>query len=67
MPDRKYSWGEEIVYGGGMLVCKGSSFGRVAVEVTLTQPSSLPSEKNDLLFQDPRQDFELIVVTLSSH
>ena len=50
-----------------MLVCKGSSFGRVAVEVTLTQPSSLPSEKNDLLFQDPRQDFELIVVTLSSH
>ena len=48
-------------------MCKGSSFGSVAVEVTLTQRSSLPSEKNDLLFQDPRQDFELIVATLSSH
>ena len=48
-------------------MCKGSSFGRVAVEVTLTQRSSLPSEKNDLLFQDPGKDFELILTTLSSH
>ena len=51
----------------GALVCKGRDFGRAAVEVTLTQPTSLPSEKNDLLFQDLRQDFELILATLSSH
>ena len=51
----------------GALVCKGRGFGRATVEVSLTQPSSLPSEKNDLLFQDPRWDFELIVTTLSSH
>ena len=58
---------EKKYFMRGALLCKGSSFGRVAEEVALTQPSSLPSENNDLLFQDPRQDFELILVTLSSH
>ena len=54
----------EILYEGAACV-QGSSFGRVAVEVTLTQSSSHPTEKNDLLFKDPRQDFELILATLS--
>ena len=59
--------GEKKYFMRGALVCKGRDFGRAAVEVTLTQPTSLPSEKNDLLFQDLRQDFELILATLSSH
>ena len=48
-------------------MCKGKGFGRAAVEVTLTQPSSFPSEKNDLLFQDPRQDFDISDIKYLPH
>lgn len=48
-------------------MCKSNSFERSAVEVTMTQPSLFPWWKNDLLFQDLRNDFELILTTLSRH
>ena len=33
----------------------------------MTQPSLIPREKNDLLFQNRRKGFELILATLSHH
>ena len=48
-------------------MCKSNSFERAAVEVTMTQHSFFPRWENDLLFQDVRNDFELILTTLSSH
>ena len=57
---------EKKYFMRGKLMCKSNSFGRAAVEVTMTQPSLFPWWENDL-FQDLRNDFELILNTLSSH
>jgi len=59
--------GEKKYFMRGLLMCKSNSFERAAMEVTMTQPSLFPWWENDLLFQDLRNDFELIVTTLSSH
>ena len=58
---------EEKYFMKGSLMCKSNSFERAAVEVTMTQHSFFPQWENDLLFQDLRNDFELILTTLSSH
>ena len=58
---------EKKYFMRGLLMCKSNSFERAAMEVTMTQPSLFPWWENDLLFQDLRNDFELIVTTLSSH
>ena len=58
---------EEKYFMKGSLMCKSNSFERAAVEVTMTQHSFFPWWENDLLFQDLRNDFELILTTLSSH
>ena len=58
---------EEKYFIKGSLMCKSNSFERAAVEVTMTQHSFFPQWENDLLFQDLRNDFELILTTLSSH
>ena len=58
---------EKKYFMRGLLMFKSNSFERAAVEVTMTQPSSFPQWEKDLLFQDLRNDFELIPPTLSSH
>ena len=59
--------GEGKYFTRGSCMCKSSSFGRAAVEVTMTQPSLFPRWEKDLSFQDLRNDSELILTTLSSH
>ena len=59
--------GKKRYFKRGVLLCKGSRFWKVTVEVTITQPSSPPWWETNLLFQDLGKDFELILFTLPRH
>ena len=59
--------GEKRYFKRGVLMCKGSRFGKVTVEATITQPSSPLCWETDLLFKDLGKDFELILAMLPHH
>ena len=59
--------GKKRFFKRGALISKGSRFGKVTMEVTITQPSSPPWWETNLLFEDLGKDFELILAMLPRH